>query len=228
MSSREDSGRYRGRRRAPTPPRSRYAAVATTALVGAGVVALATAHAMPDHTSDLAALSAANLSGGSSSLDVAGRQANADRANRAATRTDAQSLADVAPDLWLLPMHSYTLASASSHAGVDMVVPEGTTYYAAHGGTVTLARWAGGYGYTVMIDAGNGTTLVYAHSALLLVQEGQHVNAGDPLGLTGNTGYAQTPCLYFEIRQHGAAIDASNYLLAHGVDIAHQSQAIDS
>src|SRR5689334_20057510 len=76
VSSREDSGRYRGRRRAPTPPRSRYAAVATTALVGAGVVALATAHVMPDHTSDLSALTGANLSAGSSSVDVAGRQAN--------------------------------------------------------------------------------------------------------------------------------------------------------
>jgi murein DD-endopeptidase MepM/ murein hydrolase activator NlpD len=202
--------------------------VATTALVGAGVVALATAHVMPDHTSDLSALTGANLSAGSSSVDVAGRQANADRANRDAARTDPQSLAAVAPQLWLLPMHSYTLTATSSHVGVDMIAPEGTTYYAAHGGTVTLARWCGGYGYCVQIDAGNGTTLVYAHSALLLVQEGQHVNAGDPLGLTGNTGYTQTPCLYFEIRQQGTPVDASSYLLAHGVDLAHQSQAIDS
>lgn len=193
------------------------------------MVALATAHAMPDPKVDPSALNAANLSAGTSNIDVAGRQANADRANRDATRMDPQTLAAVAPDLWMLPMPSYTLSSSSTaHAGVDMVVPEGTTYYAAHGGTVTLARWAGGYGYTVMIDAGNGTTLVYAHSAMLLVREGQHVNAGDALGLSGNTGYTRTPCLYFEIRQNGTAIDASNYLLAHGVDLAHQSQAIDS
>lgn len=192
------------------------------------MVALATAHAMPDHNADPATMNAANLSAGSSSIDVAGRQANADRANRDASRTDAQSLDAVAPDLWLLPLHSYTLASSSSpRAGLDLVVPEGTTYYAAHGGTVTLARWCGGYGYCVQIDAGNGTTLVYAHSATLLVREGQHVNAGDPLGLTGNTGYVRTPCLHFEIQQQGATIDASTYLLAHGVDIAHQSQAID-
>ncbi len=193
------------------------------------MVALATAHAMPDFKVDPSALNAANLSSGSSSLDVAGRQANADRANRDAARTDPQSLAAVAPDLWVLPMSSYTLASSSpAHAGIDMVVPEGTTYYAAHGGTVTLARWCGGYGYCVKVDTGNGTTLVYAHSAALLVSEGQHVNAGDALGLSGNTGYARTPCLYFEIQQNGATIDASGYLLAHGVDIAHQSQAIDS
>ena len=48
VSSRKERDRYRGRRRVPTPPRSRYAAVATTALIGAGVVAMATAAAMPD------------------------------------------------------------------------------------------------------------------------------------------------------------------------------------
>jgi murein DD-endopeptidase MepM/ murein hydrolase activator NlpD len=193
------------------------------------MVALATAHTMPDVKVDPAALSAANLSAGSTSVDLAARRANADRANRAADRTGAQSLDAIAPDLWLLPLHSYTLASSSSaHAGLDMVVPEGTTYYAAHGGTVTLARWCGGYGYCVKIDTGDGTTLVYAHSAALLVREGQQVHAGDALGLSGSTGYALTPRLHFEIQQNGSTIDASGYLMAHGVDIAHQSQAIDS
>jgi murein DD-endopeptidase MepM/ murein hydrolase activator NlpD len=193
------------------------------------MVALATAHAMPDLKVDPAALNAANLSAGSTGVDLAARQANADRAARAADRTGAQSLDAIAPDLWLLPLHSYTLApSSSAHAGLDMVVPEGTTYYAAHGGTVTLARWCGGYGYCVKIDTGDGTTLVYAHSAALLVREGQQVHAGDALGLSGSTGYALTPRLHFEIQQHGSTIDTSGYLLAHGVDIAHQSQAIDS
>ena len=193
------------------------------------MVALATAHSMPDTKVDPTALSSANLSAGSSSVDLAARQANADRANRAANRADPQSLDAIAADLWLLPLKSYTLAPTSSaHTGLDLVVPEGTTYYAAHGGTVTLARWCGGYGFCVQIDTGNGTTLVYAHSAALLVREGQQVHAGDALGLTGSTGYTVTPRLHFEIRQHDATIDATSYLMAHGVDVAHQSQAIDS
>jgi murein DD-endopeptidase MepM/ murein hydrolase activator NlpD len=192
------------------------------------MVALATAHNMPDLKVDPAALNAANLSAGSTNIDLAARQANADRANRATDRTGAQSLDGIPSDLWLLPLHAYTLApSSSAQAGLDMVVPEGTTYYAAHGGTVVLARWCGGYGYTVEIDTGDGTTVVYAHSASLLVREGQQVHAGDAIGLTGSTGYALTPRLHFEIRQHGSTIDASGYLLAHGVDVAHQSQAID-
>ena len=48
MTSRKERDRYIGCRRAPTPPRSRYTVVATTALLGASAVALATAAAMPD------------------------------------------------------------------------------------------------------------------------------------------------------------------------------------
>src|ERR1700755_1828774 len=46
LSSEPD--RYRGRRRVPTPPRSRYAVVTTAAFVGAGVVALGAASNLPD------------------------------------------------------------------------------------------------------------------------------------------------------------------------------------
>src|SRR4051795_8478615 len=49
LSSEPD--RYRGRRRVPTPPRSRYAVVVTSAFVGAGVVALGAASNMPDNKS---------------------------------------------------------------------------------------------------------------------------------------------------------------------------------
>jgi murein DD-endopeptidase MepM/ murein hydrolase activator NlpD len=193
------------------------------------MVALATAHGLPDQKVDPAALNSADLSAGSSiGIDAASRQANADRANRAADRTNAQSLAAIA-DLWDLPLHSYTLApSSSASAGLDLVVPEGTTFYAAHAGTVTLARWSGGYGYCVLIDTGNGTTLVYAHAATLLVKEGQQVSAGDAIGLSGSTGYALSPRLHFEIRQQGNTIDATQFLLAHGVDVAHQTQPIDN
>src|SRR3982750_2112661 len=48
VQHRPPTGSYRGRRRVPTPPRSRYAAVVTTAFVGAGVVALGASAAMPN------------------------------------------------------------------------------------------------------------------------------------------------------------------------------------
>src|SRR5262249_42881540 len=183
VSSREDHGRYRGRRRAPTPPRSRYAAVVTTAFLGAGVVALGTASALPDQADPT--LTAASASGAASANDLADRQANLDRATRGDDRTGATSTADqLAPDFWVLPLKNYTVSSpfgqrwGTIQPGVDLAVAEGTPYVAAHSGTVVLARFAGGYGYEIAIDSGNGITTIYGHSSVLLVREGQKVDAG--------------------------------------------------
>lgn len=235
MSSREDRGRYRGRRRAPTPPRSRYAAVVTSAFLGAGVVALGTAAAFPNNAAtDPGALTAASANGAISTTDLSDRQATLDRATRGDNRTDAAAttLDQVAPDVWLLPLKNYTVTSPFGlrwgviHPGVDLAINEGTPYVAAHSGTVILARFEGGYGYAIEIDCGNGTTVVYGHSSALLVHEGQKVEAGQVIGLTGNTGYSTGPHLHLEIRQNGQAINPVPYLLAKGVDINAKTDAL--
>ena len=232
MSSREDRGRYRGRRRAPTPPRTRYAAVVTTAFLGAGVVALGTAAAFSGNaTTDPVNLAAA---GSVTSTDLADRQATLDRATRGDNRTDAGPGVDqLAADFWVLPLKNYSVSAPfgprweTSTLGVDLATSEGTPYVAAHAGTVVLARPMGGYGYTVEIDTGNGTTLVYGHSSALLVREGQKVEAGQVLGFTGNTGYSTTPHLRFEVRQRGQAIDPVSFLFTKGVDINSKTQSVD-
>ena len=235
MSSREDRGRYRGRRRAPTPPRTRYAAVVTTAFFGAGVVALGYAAAFPG-TADSTGLTATSASGAFSATDAADRQSAVDRANRATDRAanPASTVDDLTAGLWLLPLHNYTVASpfgahsAGVHPGVTLAANEGTPFVAAHSGTVRLARFSGALGYTVIIDTGNGTQLVYGHSAQLLVKEGQHVEAGDTIGLVGTTGYAYGSQLFFEVQQNGKTVDTVAYMLGRGVDLAQAKQAIDS
>src|SRR5262245_30157979 len=103
-SSREDNGRYRGRRRAPTPPRARYAAVVTTAFVGAGMVAIGAAAGLSDvKTTDPSALAALN-NPQAGAADLAGRQAAVDRANRSAPRAAAGTTDTATQDLWLLPL----------------------------------------------------------------------------------------------------------------------------
>ncbi len=231
MSSREDRGRYRGRRRAPTSPRTRYAAVATTAFIGASVVALGTAAAMPDAKADPNSLGGVNASNVANALSD--RLANTSRANRSDDRGAPLSVDQLAPDFWTLPLKSYTISSpfgqrwGTLHPGVDLAVAEGTPYYAAHSGIVKLARWNGGYGYCVMLDAGNGVTIVYGHSSKLLVHEGQQVMAGDVLGLAGDTGYAFGVHVHFEVRQDGTPIDPVPFMQKHGVDIQNQTQPID-
>lgn len=52
------------------------------------------------------------------------------------------------------------------HGGMDLAVPTGTPIRAALGGTVTVSKYnAGGYGYYVMIDHGNGLATLYGHCA---------------------------------------------------------------
>src|SRR5262245_12978437 len=98
VSSRKERDRYVGRRRVPTPPRSRYTAVATTALLGAGVVALATAAAMPD----LKSSDPGSLSGISNSHLAASRLDAAYKASRADS-TRAAPAPNAALDVWRLP-----------------------------------------------------------------------------------------------------------------------------
>jgi murein DD-endopeptidase MepM/ murein hydrolase activator NlpD len=161
------------------------------------------------------------------------RQAIVDRANRSDTRgfTTTATSSSSALDLWLLPMTNYKIASpygesSSLSQGVDLLAPEGTPFYASHGGTVTLARWNGGYGYTVIVDAGNGVQLVYGHASKLLVHEGQKVSSGDLLALVGNTGYSFEPCVHFEIRVNGATTSPAAYLSDHGVDLTHHKDSL--
>jgi murein DD-endopeptidase MepM/ murein hydrolase activator NlpD len=190
---------------------------------------------MPNMKADPAALATVNASSANAGT-IADRQANGDRANRSDPRTAAAAAStdQSAPDLWLLPVKNYKVSAPFGPAqggvlpGIDLAVAEGTPYFAAHAGTVTLARWDGGNGFAVLVDAGNGTTVAYGHSSKLLVHEGQKVQAGDLLGLTGQTGYTFGPHLHFEIRQNNAPVNPQPFMLAHGVDIDHQTQAIDS
>jgi murein DD-endopeptidase MepM/ murein hydrolase activator NlpD len=172
----------------------------------------------------------ATIRSGLTSSLTSNRAAAVDRADRSTNRLITMNSS--VPDVWMLPMMNYTVGSPFGQGagvlarGVDLNAPEGTAFYAAHGGTVRLARWNGGYGYTVIIDAGSGVELVYGHASQLLVHEGQRVNSGDILALTGSTGYAFSPHVHFEIRVHGQSMDAAAYLLAHGVNLTHHTDAL--
>ncbi|MER7890426.1 M23 family metallopeptidase [Micromonospora sp. NPDC094482] len=225
LSSEPD--RYRGRRRVPTPPRSRYAAVVTTAFVGAGVVALG-AGALPDaksvNPSVLDDLRQASIT----SQDAAARADAADRASRDSGRSDEAG----EPDVWLLPLQGYDFNSpygmrwGKLHTGVDLVAPEGTPYVAIHAGTVTKAGWFGGYGHAVIVQHPDGSEAIYGHSSAVSVQEGQQVKAGDQLGLVGNTGHSYGSHLHLEVHVKGEPVDPVPWLQERGVDIKLQVEAI--
>ncbi len=224
----DEGDRYRGRRRAPAPPRGRYAAVVTTAFVGAGLVALGAGAAMPDAKQpDPAALKNLGLDS-KAATELAARSSVADRSSRDNDRDSAglsTSLTDEAPAAWMLPLEDYQFTTAYGvrsgrlHGGVDLAAPEGTEYKAVHGGTVKLASWWGGFGNAIVIDQGNGVETIYGHSSKLLVKVGQKVNAGDVIGQVGSTGHCYGPHLHLEVHLNGTPTDPIPYLRANGVDL---------
>lgn len=73
----------------------------------------------------------------------------------------------------------------------------------------------GGYGNKVIIDHGGGVQTLYAHLDSFLVSAGQHVSAGDPIGIIGSTGRtipAHFEHLHFEIRIHGQRVNPLKYI----------------
>jgi len=207
--------------------------VVTGAFLGAGVVATGAGAALTGTTGD-SGLTAASASGAVTTADLGARQAAADRANRAADRANPAAPDAVDANLWLLPLRNYTVAApfgthaAAVHPGITLTAQEGAPFVAAHSGKVVLARYSGGLGLTVVIDTGNGNTITYGHASRLLVKEGQHVEAGDLIGLVGSSGYAYGSSLYYEVQRDGKPLDTVAFMLTKGVDLTKATSALDS
>lgn len=106
------------------------------------------------------------------------------------------------------------------HTGIDMPNDIGQTVRASGSGMIT---WAGpgfqntsSYGNVVLIEHdfgydGQPLYSLYAHLSAVLVFNGQRINAGDPIGLVGNTGRVTGPHVHFELRygenSYGASVN---------------------
>ena len=96
------------------------------------------------------------------------------------------------------------------HKGIDVKVYIGDTIRAAFSGKVRMVKYeAGGYGKYVVIRHGNGLETIYGHMSKHLVAEDEIVEAGQPIGLGGNTGRSTGSHLHFETRLCGVALNAA-------------------
>jgi len=88
----------------------------------------------------------------------------------------------------------------------------GSPVSAIHHGKVLFADWLRGFGLMVIVDHGDGYMSLYGHNQALLKQVGDFVQAGETIGLLGQSGGQNQPSLYFEIRHKGQAINPSKWL----------------
>lgn len=99
------------------------------------------------------------------------------------------------------------------HKGIDLAVPAGTKVLAAYDGEVALVESRPrGLGDVVILRHKNDFITVYGHNSKILVKEEQIVKKGQPISLSGSTGWSTGPHLHFEIRCKGDALDPLEYL----------------
>jgi murein DD-endopeptidase MepM/ murein hydrolase activator NlpD len=98
------------------------------------------------------------------------------------------------------------------HYGTDIDLETGDTVMAAFDGMVRIAKLNRSYGNVVIIRHKNGLETVYAHLSKILVEAGQMLEAGQIIGLGGNTGHSFGSHLHFEMRYLGQAIDAEDFI----------------
>jgi len=94
--------------------------------------------------------------------------------------------------------------------GIGIKADTGESVKAARSGSVVFADYLGGYGYTVIIDHGDGFQTVYSQNASLQVKVGDRVTRGSEIGRVGVRD--ELSYLHFEIRKHSVADNPMYYL----------------
>lgn len=93
------------------------------------------------------------------------------------------------------------------HSGVDLAADLGQAVNAVARGTVLRADWTNGGGNLVELSHGPRLTTRYGHLSYMLVQPGDIVRQGEPIGLAGQSGTATGPHVHFELWRDGQPCD---------------------
>lgn len=108
------------------------------------------------------------------------------------------------------PFGSVDSVHKHPHSGVDIAMPEGTPLHAIADGTISKVDIIGHQkiGRMVRVDTDGGPDVVYGHLSQVNVKIGDHVHAGDIIGLSGNTGHSTGPHLHLQmIAENGTLIN---------------------
>lgn len=102
----------------------------------------------------------------------------------------------------------------SPHAGLDVAIGSGTPLRAAAAGRVIATGDYFYSGKSVFVDHGQGFITLYIHMSRIDVKEGDSVERGATLGLSGATGRVTGPHLHWSVLLNGAYVDPELFLQA--------------
>jgi murein DD-endopeptidase MepM/ murein hydrolase activator NlpD len=120
-----------------------------------------------------------------------------------------------------------------AHDAIDIPIEQETVIRAPADGMVASVHDRG-YGYnTIVLTHEGGVETLYGHVSAFLVKEGDRVNTGDPIALSGGrpgsngAGLLTTgPHLHFAVLLHGQAIDPLYYLSPMEVAISDANGSV--
>ncbi|MCA9928773.1 MAG: M23 family metallopeptidase, partial [Anaerolineales bacterium] len=98
------------------------------------------------------------------------------------------------------------------HSGVDFSGTIGTPILAPANGIVVYTGFLDLHGNTVVINHGVGVVSAYFHLSEFLVNEGDEVKAGTPIGAGGSTGLSTGPHLHWELRIMDVSVNGDQWL----------------
>lgn len=93
------------------------------------------------------------------------------------------------------------------HYGIDIDLESGDGVLCAFEGVARIVKYSPSYGYYVVVMHNNGLETLYAHLSKTTVKVGDYLQAGDLVGLGGNTGRSRGSHLHFEVRFQGQPIN---------------------
>lgn len=105
-----------------------------------------------------------------------------------------------------------TGAKGAWHNGMDFGAPKGTSILAAEAGIVITSGWVNGFGYTIIINHGDGLWTLYAHASKLVVEQGAMVTRGQKVAEVGTTGRSTGNHLHFGVYLNEKAVDPGKYV----------------
>ncbi len=101
-----------------------------------------------------------------------------------------------------------------SHYGIDIVTSHNEAVKATLEGTVIFSVWTLETGYIIGLQHERNFISVYKHNSVLLKKEGDHVLAGEPIAISGESGELTTgPHLHFELWENGSPVNPEDYIL---------------
>lgn len=102
--------------------------------------------------------------------------------------------------------------SPEFHSGIDIAADSGTPVKAPAPGVVTMAGSTPDYGLTVMIDHGHEIKTLFGHLQKVQVVNGQKIERGQQIALSGNSGKSSGAHLHYEIFVKGQPVNPRGYL----------------